>query len=635
MPTRVSLFRLLTASLLLFALSAETQASGPGFERTEDRTPCADFNPKRNPYFGDLHVHTSFSMDAITLSLNLLNDPRAAYRFAQGQQIGVPPFDAAGNPAGFLQLRRPLDFAAVTDHSEFLGEVEICFTPQHPGYDAAECEAIRAANPLPATPIWFGPISGLVPPRPERFDFCGSDGSACLEVTASVWDETRAAAEAAYDTAPACGFTSFIAYEWTAHPLGAHLHRNVIFRNSEVPELPISFLDAPLREELWQGLRDECLDAGTGCDVLAIPHNPNQSQGQAFLPENSDGTPLAAADAAERVAMEPLVEIFQNKGGSECLPGVGTNDELCDFEHLFLAPPVPPGPLSFVRNALKEGLLEQERIGVNPFRYGVVGSTDQHSSLAGATREDDYPGAFGLLDGTFPSRIQFPFVQANPGGLAVIWAEENSRDALFAAMRRREVYGTSGTRPVLRFFGSFLFPQNLCQLPALVPVGYAQGVPMGGELKPPHGSRRRAPRFVVSALKDPGVAGSPGTQLQRIQIIKGWVEDGEAHEEVFDVAGGVTGAGVDPVTGEPTGPGYDSLCAFWEDPGFDPEQPAFYYARVLENPSLRWSARQCRAAGIDCGVPSTIPPGLENCCNPAIPETIQERAWSSPIWFVP
>ncbi|MCG8456252.1 MAG: DUF3604 domain-containing protein [Holophagales bacterium] len=620
---------------------ATTDAAEMGSRHSDPGPRCLDYSPFRSPFFGDLHIHTSLSMDAVFLSGNLLNGPREAYRFARGEPMGFPPFDADGNPAGTVQLRRPLDFAAVTDHAEFFGEVEICFSPEHPGFDSPECVALRNIGAIgPAVALWGVPTNRPVPPRPRRFELCGDDGSACLEVAATVWAEVRAAAAEATDSPPSCSFTAFNAYEWTKTPNGAHLHRNVIFRNEEVPDLPASFLDAPFREELWEFLENECLNAGTGCDVIAIPHNPNMSQGLAFLPESSDGTPLTAEAAARRVAREPLVEIIQNKGGSECRTGVGTTDELCEFELLQRFPGAPPEPpLSFVRNALKQGLLERERIGVNPFQYGLVGGTDTHNSTGGATGEDEYRGGFALADGSFQQRMQIPFVSGNPGGLTVAWAEQNTRESLFEALRRREVYATSGTRPVVRFFGSFLFPQlvDLCQLPFAVPVGYVLGAPMGGELDPPRAiAERRSPRFFVSALKDPGVGGAPGTQLERIQVVKGFVEGGEAREVVFEVAGASpSSATVDPATGETVGPGFDQLCTVWEDPQFDPGQAAFYYARVLEKPSLRWSARQCRAAGVDCGDPGAIPPGLENCCNPDFPQEIRERAWTSPIWYLP
>lgn len=619
------------AVVIAALLGAFLGAFGPGLALADDTGSCDDYEQFRMPLFGDLHIHTSFSMDTIYFGGSPDSDPAAAYRFAQGDPIGIPPFDGAGNPATVLQLERPLDFAAVTDHAEYFGELRICATPDHPGYDSPECQIMRSNDAFGAFATWFFPLTS--PPEvTARFDLCDGDPD-CLEVAAGVWEETRAAALAANDPTSACRFSTLVGYEWTGNTAGANLHRNVIFRTTAVPDLPVSYYDAPRAEMLHDALEQQCLEAGTGCDALVIPHNPNFSLGAMFLPTTSDGTPFDAASAARRARFEPLVEIIQHKGASECRPGLGTTDEQCAFE-LLTTPsiiPLPPGatppfdPRSFVRNALEEGLEIEEQVGVNPFRLGFVGGTDDHNAAAGATDEATYSGHLGALDGLLPGRLFQVF--ANPGGLTVVWAEENRRESIFDALRRREVYATSGTRPIVRLFGGLDIPENLCGLPSFVPAGYATGVPMGGLIEPhagPHSTK--IPRFAVSVLQDAGTPGQPGVPLERIQIIKGWVENGAAKEVVHDV---ITAADAGQPAGAP------SLCTVWSDPDFDPDEPAFYYARVLEVPSPRWHTVQCAAAGIDCDQPETVPPPFAPCCNPDLPSHIQERAWTSPIWYAP
>jgi hypothetical protein len=342
------------------------------------------------------------------------------------------------------------------------------------------------------------------------------------------------------------------------------------------------------------------------------------------------------------------VEIMQHKGDSECLPGAGAADELCGFEKLrsdsfagryapFLAE--EPRPRQFVRHALTEGLRQQELVGVNPFQYGIIASTDTHLGTPGLVAESaDYPGHGGAgppagdaLPVGLPDAIDF-----NPGGLAVLFAEENTREALFRAMRRREAYATSGPRIGVRFFGSWKLPAETCAADDLAREGYARGVPMGGEL-PARPEGGGAPTFVLAATRDPGAPGAPGTPLQRAQVVKGWVDaEGGLRQRVFEVAGTPDdGAGVDLATCEPEGAGHDALCGIWRDPAFDPAHPAFYYARVVENPTCRWSQKACNAAGVRCGDGGHVPEGYEECCAPDIDPVIQERAWTSPIWYVP
>jgi hypothetical protein len=644
----------LAVPLLVWALPAASQqlAAGSGerirpYEVTEEREPCAAYHPLRQPFFGDTHVHTAYSFDASTQDTR--NTPRDAYRFARGEPMGIQPYDEAGNALRTIQLTRPLDFVAVTDHAEMLGEVELCMTPGSPGYRSILCWIHRH---FPSVSFRLLSLRTLI--LKSHRGICGKGGEDCERAAAGVWQAIRDAAEEAYDRSPACRFTSFVGYEWTATlEDGINLHRNVIFRNDRVPAAPVSWVETPTAVDLWNRLEAECIEGIPGCDAVTIPHNSNLSAGLMFesaaLSKPSQaGEPIGAEEARRRSRWEPLIEIMQHKGSSECRRGVGTTDEACGFEPLKydrfgpmfspFARKRAPEASNFVRFALAEGLLLQARLGANPFKYGIIASTDTHIAAAGLTEEKGYPGhggaGLGAGEGVpqgFPDNIQF-----NPGGLAVLWAEENTRDSLFAAMQRREAYGTSGTRPVVRYFGGWDLPEDLCAEPDFAAQGYASGVPMGGDLPPrPAGRAAAPPRFALWAVQDPGSAGAPGTPLQRIQIVKGWVEGGEPRERVIDVAGGDNRADVDLATCEPRGPGSSSLCAVWTDPDFDPDAPAFYYGRVLENPSCRWSQYVCIAAGVDCGDRSSVPEGLKACCSEEHQPVIQERAWTSPIWYTP
>ena len=598
---------------------------------------CVRYDPLRNPYFGDLHVHTALSLDASTQGT--LAMPGDAYRFARGEPLGVQPYDSEGKPTRVLRLNRPLDFAAVTDHSELLGEQKICNSPDLLGFHSLPCVIQRQ---FPRLAFFLANSQVTNDLTPHRFDFCGPDGVRCREAARRPWQVIREAADAYQDDTDACRFTTFVGYEWTGAPGSNNLHRNVIFKNANVPDLPISYVEEPRVDRFLTRLHRECVDERPGCDALTIPHNSNLSNGLMFQPVEADGSPLTRETATLRHDGEPLVEIMQHKGQSECRLGPETTDELCGYERLpyqnfrasFLRWEAAPAPeASFIRWALKTGLAERQRLGVNPFQFGFIGSTDSHIAAAGGVRPDTFlgHGGAGAPPDTPGAGLQDD-IELNPGGLAVLWAEENTRDALFAAMRRREAYATSGPRMTVRFFGGWGYPDDLCTQPDFVARGYGDGVPMGGELPAAPGTEG-APTFAVWALRDP--AGEPPAPLQRVQIIKGWIEDGQPREEVFDVAGHDTGAGVDPATCEPHGDGFDDLCTVWRDPAFNAAQPAFYYVRVLQNPTCRWSAYACNARHVDCGDPENVPEILAPCCDPTYPRTIQDRAWTAPIWYVP
>jgi hypothetical protein len=622
---------------------------GAPWQRTEERDACDAYDPLRQPFFGDIHVHTRYSADASIYGTKA--EPRDAYDFARGGTILFS--DADEQPTRPVHLDRPLDFAAVTDHSEFFGEVDVCTRPDSPVYDIRMCQILRQYEPpdrqFATTVQWLYP-AGVDNPPPS-LPFCDTPGIDCDAAAVSVWREMQAAAEEAYDRSSACRFTSFIGYEHTPSRGGRHLHRNVIFRNAHVPAQVYSQLETAaggVPQGLWSAIEDHCLNAGTGCEAVIIPHNSNLSDGLQFF------DPADAAEAQRRQDREPLVEIYQSKGGSECRfdrlagRGVGTEDELCTFEQIKEKSEVPgqsPPPIdayparNLVRNTIADGLQLEESLGVNPFRFGFIASTDSHDAAPGNTEEQGYEGKDGNNDAT-PER-QIKGITNNPGGLAVVWAEENSRDAIFSALQRRETYATSGTRPVVRFFAGRL-DGVACGNADFVARAYETGTPMGGELGAVRGDA--SPRFAVLAFKDPGTEAVPGTDLQRIQIVKAWLEDGVPRERVYDVAGGDNGAGVDPATCAPRGAGAAELCTVWEDPDFRPEQRALYYARVLENPTCRWSTLVCKAAGVDpfaadCAAQAAaVSADFANCClseadDPFLSPVAQERAWTSPIWY--
>ncbi len=578
-------------------------------------------SPERSAYFGDTHIHTMYSFDAFMG--NVRTTPDDAYRYAKGEPID----HHAGSKLRIVGP--PLDFLMVSDHAKYLGVFAAQLDPQAPFYGHPDAqELVPKDTPLDGT---VARLRALEASNPE---FMGP------AVNEYAWRKIIEAAERHNEPGT---FTTFVGYEYTPTPGNRHLHRNVIFKGSRVPDRPFSSTDSMDPEDLWNWLDRLRAD---GIEGLAIPHNMNQSDGLAFQEVTFKGGPMDRAYAEKRMRNEPIAEISQQKGTSETHPSLSPNDEWADFQivQYFLNRTDNTNPISvfkggYYRDALKTGLVMQEDNDFNPYQLGVIGASDTHLS-AGPFEEDNYfsggpntPVSRGSAypDHEDPNASWEDFwtprqATHGTGGLAGVWADANTRDALYDAMRRRETFATSGPRIRVRFFGGDL-PPDIAEVADPVAAGYDQGVPMGGMLDAP---ATTAPRFLVWAARDPNAG-----WLQRAQVIKGWVENGEAREAVFDVAC------ADRLTPDPTthrcpdngatvnlsdcsisrDKGAVNLMTTWTDPDFEPDEQAFYYLRVLENPSCRWSTWDAIRLGITP--------------NPDLPATHQERAWSSPIWYQP
>jgi len=607
-------------------------------------------NPDRLAFFGDLHVHTVYSFDAY--AFGTMSTPYDAYRFARGEPLT--------HPGGFeLQLKQPLDFYAVTDHAMFLGVMQAA------GDTSTAFSKLDVAKPINDlnAPDNLGLLSII--PRIRAFstflpqivsDVMDEtvDREVVLEITRGAWQDTIDAAELYNEPGR---FTTFVAYEYTSSSDDrGNLHRNVIFRSADrLPAEPFSRFHSQNPEGLWDWMDDL---RAQGIESLAIPHNSNGSNGQMFKLVDWAGDPIDDAYAKRRIRNEPLVEITQIKGTSETHPSLSTRDEWANFEIMpfRVATNLPSQPAgSYVRDALRRGLALESQGVTNPYDFGFIGSSDTHN--AGETfDESEFVSKLGLISADSVRRGSVPFstieallvglfapqleakvegeTYANTpnttfgsSGLAAVWAEENTREAIYEAFRRKETFATSGPRIQLRFFAGFDLPDDLVDAPDGVARAYASGVTMGGQLAAVSAG---VPQFLLWALAD-----SEGARLQRLQIIKGWIDaEGETYEEVYDVAcsdGGVVDTETHRCPGNgakvnladcsiSADKGAAQLRTLWRDPAFDPAERAFYYARVLENPTCRWSTWDAVRAGV--------------APRPDLASTIQERAWSSPIHYM-
>lgn len=582
-------------------------------------------NPLRSAYFGDFHVHTNQSFDAFIMGAR--EDADAAYRFAKGEPISHP----SGRT---MQLSKPLDFQMVSDHGVYLGMLPAMMQPSSSVSGHPLAEEMRTAEQPHERAQAFGKIV------PRIVDYTGEDDLLDEEIVRSAWQSNIEAAARHNEPGE---FTTFIGYEYTSTgPEFENLHRNVVFSGEKIPNMPFTRLDSTNPEDLWTWMDNLRY---LGIDSLAIPHNSNGSNGWMFKETKWDNKPIDARYAAQRMRNEPIVENTQVKGTSDTHPSLSPNDEWADFEIMpnrVASPLASVAPGSYVRDAYNRGLIIEREIGQNPFKFGVVGSSDSHVS-AGSFEENNYWAKIGMMDATAEQRGSIPDanLQDTKGaatyretinltygasGLAGIWAEENTRASLFSALKRKETFSTSGTRIALRIFGGFDIDPQLSTRENRLELAYAQGVPMGSDLASGSGK----PKFFLWAMQDPDSA-----PLQRLQIIKGSLRDGILVETVFDAAC-AQGMEVDRATNRcPTmdaevnledcsfdySIGSPELATVWTDPDFQPGEMAFYYLRALENPTCRWSTWDAIRSG-------TKP-------NPFVPATIQERAWSSPIWYSP
>ena len=610
--------------------------TGVAQARTETYSPYAERNFPDRPLWGDTHLHTAVSFDAGAFGVRLL--PPDAYRFAKGQEV-------VASSGQKVRLSRPLDFLVVADHSDQMG-----FFPElqagspfvmaseqgrkwHNMVEQGGQVAVQAAAEL-----IYAFSQGEFPE-----ELASLPGSAIYR---STWDDTIRAAEDANDPGH---FTAFIGYEWTSLVKGNNLHRVVMYRDgAERAQLMEPFtmtppLGSPNPVDLWKYL--EAYETKTAGQVLAIAHNGNMSNGIMFPDAKAFGKKLDKNYVETRARWEPLYEVTQIKGDGETHPYLSRNDEFADYEtwevgNLDLSVLKTDDMLKgeYAREALKVGLKLEDKLGTNPYQFGMIGSTDSHTGLATA-EEDNF---FGKHTGGEPSKDRYLHPMAKMGdseypgyspvasGWAAVWAEENTRESIFDAMLRKETYATTGSRMIVRFYAGWDFESADANTRVPGKTGYAKGVPMGGQLSPaPEG--RDAPTFLVAALKDP-----IGGNLDRIQIVKGWMDtDGGLHEKVYDVVWS-DGRKPDPATGKVPSVGNTvdiasatwtntigatELITVWKDPDFNAKQSAFYYARVIEIPTPRWTAYDAKYFNID--MPDHVP------------MITTERAYTSPIWYKP
>jgi hypothetical protein len=603
------------------------------YQKKAPYSPYAGRNFPERVYWGDTHLHTSFSMDAGAFGCRL--GPREAYRFAKGQEV-------TASSGQRVRLARPLDFLVITDHSDgfgffpmlFRGDPAVVGVPQgRRWYEMIQSGQGAAAAIEIISNFAKGTISKGLLPVPGTSAFEGA------------WEEIMKAAEEANDPGR---FTTFIGFEWTSTPGGNNLHRNIIFRDgaakaSQVePYITQKPYGSDDPRDLWKWM--SAYEQKTGGHVLAIAHNGNLSNGRMFpMIESFTGKPIDREYAETRAFRERIYEVTQIKGDGETHPFLSPNDEFANFErwdkgNLDLTEKKKSEMLEFeyARSALRNGLKLEQELGVNPYKFGMIGSTDAHTGLA-AVDEDNYWGKFSTSEPS-PERATHALMQTQNGvikgweetasGYAGVWATSNTREALFDAMQRKEVYATTGPRIIVRFFGGWNFDPGDANTRNPAAIGYAKGVPMGGDLtQAPSG---KSPTFLVAALKDP-----IGANLDRIQIIKGWLDSkGQTHEKIYDVVWSgdrkpdakgklpPVGDTVDVPNATYTNTiGASELIKVWNDPEFDASQRAFYYVRVLEIPTPRWTAYDAKYFGIK------MPP--------EVPMKLQERAYTSPIWYTP
>ncbi len=581
-------------------------------------------NPQRDAFFGDTHGHSMLSSDAFGFGNQLT--PDNAYKLARGDEAKLVNGE-------MTRLKVPQDFFMMTDHAEFIGLATMGIDPKSPVYKTALGKDLQNPDKMKGGAEFLFALQASISSGklPEGYT---------PDTIRNIWQDIVKTADKYYKPGK---FTTFAAYEWTSMPDGENLHRNVIFRDSKkVPEMPFSATDSVKPEDLWTFLEGQ---RAKGNDNLAISHNGNLSNGRMFAPVDSYGAPITAAYAKRRMENEPLFEIQQLKGTSETTSSFAPKDEFADFElwpfSLHTMKRMEQQKYSYAREGYKQGLRFQQTIGANPFKFGLEGGGDDHGS-AHTFEEFNYHGGHALIDVTAKARLTktmplpgsapLMLAQLTAGGTTGVWAEENTRESIFDAMRRKETFGSSGVRIKPRFFASWDYPADLLEQKNWVKTAYAKGVPMGGDLNGDPGGMPHAqvPTFAFHATRDPNSA-----PLQRIQIIKGWTKNGEMYEKIYDVACSdglkpdpktnrcpANGAKVDLKTCKVSADKGDAqLGAMWTDPAFDRTVPAFYYVRVLENPVCRWSTHDANKLGMK---PLDV-----------VPATIQERVWTSPIWYTP